>query len=138
MNNQGEAILKGSLLSVTASRKAILDVFLTSDNALSHQDVESRAKQFDRVTIYRTLQTFLEKGIIHSIPSTDNIVKYALCSDTCITSGHHHDNHVHFLCDSCGKTVCLDEVIIPNVNLPKGFSKKEINMVVNGICNVCQ
>ena len=138
MNNQGEAILKGSLLSVTASRKAILDVFLTSDNALSHQDVESRAKQFDRVTIYRTLQTFLEKGIIHNIPSTDNITRYALCNEACIVSGHHHDNHVHFKCDSCGKTVCLDEVTIPKVQLPKGYTMKEINMVVNGVCKTCR
>lgn len=138
LKNQGADILKGSSLSVTSSRKAILDIFLGSDNALAHQDIENIAKKYDRVTIYRTLQTFLEKGIIHSIPTTDNIIKYALCSDMCITTGHHHDNHVHFLCDDCGKTVCLDEVSIPNVNLPKGFVKKEINMVVNGICNSCQ
>ena len=138
MNNQGADILKGSSLSVTSSRKAILDIFIAADNALAHQDIESLATQYDRVTIYRTLQTFLEKGIIHSIPTTDNTIKYALCSDKCITTGHHHDNHVHFLCDDCGKTVCLDEVTIPNVNLPKGFVKKEINMVVNGICSSCQ
>jgi len=97
-----------------------------------------RADQYDRVTIYRTLQTFLERGIIHNIPSTDNMVRYALCNEACITTGHHHDNHVHFRCDQCGKTVCLDDVNIPAVNLPKGYTMKEINMVVNGICKSCK
>ena len=139
MTNQGEDILKNSALSVTASRKRILEIFLSADNALAHQDIETKcAEQYDRVTIYRTLQTFLEKGIIHNIPSTDNMVRYALCNETCITSGHHHDNHVHFKCDDCGKTVCLDDVNIPAVNLPKGYTMKEINMVVNGICKSCK
>jgi Fur family ferric uptake transcriptional regulator len=139
VKKQGEDILKNSALSVTASRKRILDIFLAADNALAHQDIETRcADQYDRVTIYRTLQTFLEKGIIHNIPSTDNMVRYALCNETCVTTGHHHDNHVHFRCDQCGKTVCLDDVNIPPVNLPRGYTMKEINMVVNGICKSCK
>lgn len=139
MQKQGEDILKNSALSVTASRKRILEIFLAADNALAHQDIETKcADQYDRVTIYRTLQTFLEKGIIHNIPSTDNMVRYALCNEVCITTGHHHDNHVHFKCDDCGKTVCLDDVNIPAVNLPKGYTMKEINMVVSGICKSCK
>ena len=117
-----QSILKNSSLSVTASRKRILDIFLSANNALAHQDIEIKcADEYDRVTIYRTLQTFLEKGIIHNIPTTDNAVRYALCNDACISSGHHHDNHVHFLCDACGKTLCLDEVMIPTVKLPYLF-----------------
>lgn len=124
---------------MTSSRKKILDVFLASENALAHQDVEaSCGDEFDRVTIYRTLQTFLEKGIIHTIPTTDNAIKYALCNDDCISSGHHHDDHVHFICDACSKTFCLDGVAIPSVKLPSGFSTKGINMVVNGVCRSCK
>jgi Fur family ferric uptake transcriptional regulator len=134
-----ESILKNSSLSVTASRKRILDIFLSVNNALAHQDIEQKcADEYDRVTIYRTLQTFLEKGIIHNIPTTDNAVRYALCNDACINSGHHHDNHVHFLCDNCGKTLCLDEVMIPAVKLPVGYAMKEINMVVSGTCKTCK
>ena len=138
MVNQAESILKSSALSITSSRKKILDVFLSASTALAHQDIEKLADQYDRVTIYRTLQTFLERGIIHTIPTTDNTIKYALCSDDCISSGHHHDNHVHFLCDQCGRTLCLDDVMIPAITLPKGYSMKAINMVVNGICKLCR
>ena len=124
--------LKRKGLSVTDSRKKIMQLFVQQKGALSHSDIEKKAgTAFDRVTIYRTLQTFLDKGIIHAIPSADASVRYALCNDACISSGHHHDNHVHFLCDACGKTLCLDEVMIPTVKLPAGYAMKEINMVVS-------
>ena len=73
------ATLKRHNLSVTESRKRILQIFLEEKGALAHGDIEKRAgEKFDRVTIYRTLQTFLEKGIIHSIPTADNAIRYAL------------------------------------------------------------
>ncbi len=61
-NNIG-SILKKNSLSVTDSRKKILSLFLQSKDALAHGDIEKKAgEKFDRVTIYRTLQTFVEKG----------------------------------------------------------------------------
>jgi Fur family transcriptional regulator, ferric uptake regulator len=138
MKKSSEEILKSSALSLTAGRKTILDIFLSSPNALAHQDIETICKEkYDRVTIYRTLQTFLEKGIIHTIPSSDNITRYALCNDDCIVTGHHHDNHVHFTCDTCGKTICLVETEVPSVHLPKGFRAHQINMIVSGVCKSC-
>ncbi|MEY3921107.1 MAG: hypothetical protein RL634_868 [Bacteroidota bacterium] len=138
MKKSSEEILKSSALSLTAGRKTILDIFLSSPNALAHQDIETICKEkYDRVTIYRTLQTFLEKGIIHTIPSSDNITRYALCNDDCIVTGYHHDNHVHFTCDTCGKTICLDETEVPSVHLPKGFRAHQINMIVSGVCKSC-
>ncbi|NDC77117.1 MAG: transcriptional repressor [Chitinophagia bacterium] len=132
-----EGILRGSRLSVTASRRRILDLFLEKDIALSHQDIEAvTSGSFDRVTVYRTLQTFLEKGLIHTVPSSDNVVRYALCKDAC-AEGHHHDDHVHFVCDSCGATTCIDEVSIPPIRLPGGYRVRQIGMVVNGTCGRC-
>src|SRR3954451_24621782 len=130
-------ILKKSGLSLTDSGKRILNLFLENTNALAHADIEKLSgDQFDRVTIYRTLQTFVEKGIIHTIPTPDNSVLYALCKDNC-TTGHHHDNHVHFVCDICNITYCLDSVVTPEVNLPQGFRPSVIDVVVTGRCNNC-
>lgn len=130
-------ILKRHQLSNTDSRRTVLEVFLQSESALAHQDIERETgERFDRVTIYRTLQTFIDKGIVHTIPTADNGTKYALCRENC-SEGHHHDNHVHFICDVCGKTSCLDDVAIPSVRLPEGFSVTKIDMVVNGICVEC-
>ena len=131
-------ILKQSGLSITESRKKILDLFLETDGALAHADIEKNtASAFDRVTVYRTLQTFVEKGIIHQIPTTDNSILYALCKHNC-EQGHHHDDHVHFICSNCDKTICLDEVTVPEVKLPKNFTKQQSAMVVTGICEDCK
>jgi len=131
-------ILKKNNLSITDSRKKILELFLKNSGALAHADIEKNTGEiFDRVTVYRTLQTFVEKGIIHNIPTTDNSILYALCKDNC-EAGHHHDNHVHFICNSCGKTICLDDVTVPTVKLPRGFKPNHAEMVVNGICGDCK
>ena len=131
-------ILKQNRLSITDSRLNILELFLKKDGALSHADIEKNTgESFDRVTVYRTLQTFVEKGIIHLIPTTDNSIKYALCKNDC-APGHHHDNHVHFICDVCGKTICLEDVTIPQVKLPRGFIPKHAEMVVSGVCDDCR
>ena len=131
-------ILKKNQLSVTEGRKKILDLFIKSPGALAHADIEKSTDiGFDRVTVYRTLQTFVDKGIIHNIPTTDNSILYALCKDNC-EQGHHHDNHVHFICTECNKTICLDDVTVPEVKLPQGFKPGKAQMVVNGVCSDCR
>jgi Fur family transcriptional regulator, ferric uptake regulator len=131
-------ILKKNELSVTEGRKKILELFLSSDGALAHADIEKKTgENFDRVTVYRTLQTFVDKGIIHHIPTSDNSILYALCKDNC-EAGHHHDNHVHFVCNVCNKTICLEEVTVPQVKLPKAFTPNHAEMVVSGICGDCK
>jgi len=138
MDTEVLSILKKNQLSVTEGRKKILELFYKSDGALAHADIEKNTEAaFDRVTVYRTLQTFVDKGIIHHIPTTDNSILYALCKDDC-EEGHHHDHHVHFICDNCNKTICLEDVTVPDVKLPKGFKPKHAEMVVTGICDDCR
>jgi Fur family ferric uptake transcriptional regulator len=137
-NIQVDDLLKRNQLSITGSRKSILDLFLQSEGALAHADIEKKTgEQFDRVTVYRTLQSFMEKGIIHTIPTSDNSIMYALCRDNC-SEGHHHDNHVHFLCIECSRTTCLESVTVPEVKLPRGFKPLDRQMIVKGICGDCQ
>jgi len=129
--------LKRNKLSITESRKKILQLFLDHTGALAHGDIEKKAgEKFDRVTVYRTLQTFVDKGIIHAIPTADNSVRYALCKDEC-SEGHHHDHHVHFICTVCHKTYCLDDVVTPDIRLPKGYTPSHTEVVVEGVCKGC-
>ncbi len=135
---QIENILKRNSLSVTDSRKKILQLFLEHTGALAHGDIEKKAaEKFDRVTVYRTLQTFVEKGIIHTIPTADNSIRYALCKDEC-SEGHHHDHHIHFVCTNCTNTYCLDDVVTPEIKLPKGYEAEHVEVVVEGICKNCK
>ncbi len=132
-----DSVLKNNRLSLTESRRRILELFLQHDpHALRHSDIESALHEIDRVTIYRTLQTFANKGIIHSIPGADGAARYGLCKGPC-EQGHHHDEHVHFKCRKCGQIQCLDEIVIPPINVPYGFRVESKEMVVAGVCADC-
>jgi Fur family transcriptional regulator, ferric uptake regulator len=131
-----DTLLKSFKMRSTPSRQEILDLFLQKNYALSHGDIEKEVSQsLDRVTVYRTLKTFLDKGMIHKVLDDEGTLKYALCNDACTTSGHHHD-HVHFKCTTCGQTNCVD-VELPGFKLPKGYQVEEINVLVQGTCERC-
>jgi Fur family transcriptional regulator, ferric uptake regulator len=138
MTQQIQSVLKRNLLSVTESRSKILELFLQQNGALAHADIEKKSgASFDRVTVYRTLQTFVEKGIIHTIPTADNSILYALCKDAC-SEGHHYDHHVHFVCQQCSNTICLEDITVPEVKLPNGYQATQVEVVVNGVCKDCR
>lgn len=129
-------ILKDFKLRSTPSRASILEAFLNHNFALSHGDVEKEVPAtFDRVTVYRTLKTFLDKGLIHKVLDDEGGIKYALCNEACSTAHHHHD-HVHFKCTQCGQTNCL-QIEIPGIKLPKGYQAKELNLLIQGVCEKC-
>lgn len=130
-------LLKEHNLRHTSGRETILGVFAKNNAALSHSDIEIHLPEnFDRVTIYRTLKSFVEKGLIHKIADTDGITKYALCNHECSTKEHNHD-HIHFKCEKCGDTTCIDSVAIPEFALPKGYVPSEVNLLVQGNCPKC-
>jgi Fur family ferric uptake transcriptional regulator len=138
MTQQIQTLLKSNQLSVTESRSKILELFLQQNGALAHADIEKKSGAgFDRVTVYRTLQTFVEKGIIHTIPTADNSILYALCKDAC-SEGHHHDHHVHFVCQQCSNTLCLEDITVPDVKLPAGYRAEQVEVLVKGVCKACR
>lgn len=132
-----DTILKDFNLRNTKCREEVLDLFLEKNNALSNADIEDKvSKTFDRVTIYRTLKTFLSKGLIHKVLDDVGNPKYALCKDYCTKDQHKHQ-HVHFKCTQCSRTYCLENIQIPSFALPKGYSFVESNLLITGICIDC-
>lgn len=131
-----DSILLSHKLRVTDCRVEIIRQFLDKQVALAHADLEDTLNnKFDRVTIYRTLKTFLDKDLIHKVLDDSGATKYALCSHE-----DHHDHsheHVHFKCEICGETTCLESIRLPAIKLPAGFIKKEMNLLVQGICEKC-
>jgi Fur family transcriptional regulator, ferric uptake regulator len=137
MIQKTQDLLKQFGLRQTDCREAVLKIFIVSEYAVSNADIEQEiAQNYDRVTVYRTLRTFLDKGIIHKVLDDASNPKYALCKDACTQHDHHHQ-HVHFKCDTCGHTLCLEKVSIPTIELPQGYQFVEANLLVNGICNQC-
>ena len=127
-------------LRSTGSRQAVLAAFQQAGYALSQGDIEQAlSSQFDRVTIYRTLKSFLASGLLHKVLDDQGGIKYALCQEMCHhDSNHHHQHdHVHFKCTECGQTTCLETVHIPQIILPEHFVKQESNLLIQGVCRGC-
>ena len=104
--------------------------------AVSLTEMEAFFERSDRTTLYRTLKTFEENGIVHQINDGRGGLKYALCHDGCDFKVH-NDLHLHFHCTRCSQTQCLTEHKIPPITLPKGYSVRDMDLVVNGLCNKC-
>ncbi len=129
------SILQSHKLRITDCRQEIIREFLDKQVALAHSDLEeSLDSQFDRVTIYRTLKTFVDKDVVHKVLDDSGATKYALCSHD---DEEHNHEHVHFKCEVCGETTCLEAITLPNIKLPQGFKKKEMSLLVQGVCNKC-
>lgn len=136
MDNKFEKILRDHKLRITDMRKDILKIFLGKEEAISHQDIEALIEGGDRITIYRTLKSFQEKGLIHQALDHTGVAKYALCAEHC-DEHYHHDEHVHFHCETCGNTFCVDDVEVPEIPMPSGYKVTSSSMVLNGTCERC-
>jgi Fur family ferric uptake transcriptional regulator len=127
-------------LRSTPCRIDVLLAFQALDFALTQGDIEQKlSDQYDRVTVYRTLKTFLTQGLLHKVLDDNGGVKYALCKELCHQGDHKHQHdHVHFKCNQCGQTTCLETVHIPSIQLPAGFKKQESNLLIQGVCSMCR
>jgi len=135
MNKKIENKLINKHVKPTAMRELVLKILSEQTHAVSLADIESIFDKADRTTLYRTLKTFEENKLIHSIDDGTGSVKYALCKETCQCNPD--DLHVHFLCTKCEHTYCLNDIAIPSIILPVHFKLETINMVVKGICVNC-
>lgn len=136
MSNELENILIAKQINPTAMRFLVLEYLLKQKTAISLSDLEKEFEKSDRTTLYRTLKTFEEKGMIHNIKDGAEAVKYAICEADC-KDGVHYDMHLHFYCTICKELFCLPKAIIPTVTLPEKFMLQEVSLVARGICSDC-
>ena len=127
--------LRSKKINPTAMRLLVLKFLKKQKKAVTLSDIEASFEVSDRVTIYRTVKTFESKGLIHSI-SVDNMKMYALCVSDC-NEHHHVDTHLHFTCLNCKKTICLNHVSIPELNIPTGYQVDDVEVVARGTCIEC-
>lgn len=131
-----EKVLIQKGIKPTAMRLLVLEELLGQQAAVSLSELETKMAPVDRVTLYRTVKTFEEKGLVHSIADGSAILKFSLCQDTC-NHLRHHDAHVHFVCSHCHKTVCLPDSKIPPLLIPGAFDLEGISVVARGRCPDC-
>ncbi|MBC9798635.1 Fur family transcriptional regulator [Sinomicrobium weinanense] len=125
-------VLKSHRLKRTLARMDILQLLLGSGHAISYNDInEELGDRFDKSTVYRTLNSFEEKGIIHAVNDGSGGIKYA------VTKIESPGAHVHFKCDHCEQTYCLPNTGIPRVSTPEGFIVRTSSLLINGTCKYC-
>ena len=130
-----KSVLAKRGLKATSARIEVLELLNNHPYATPFQTIQSNLNKLDRVTLYRTIQALLEKGIIHKAFTDQNVTYYALCGDTCTSESHAH-NHVHFKCTNCNKVSCEDLNEVIKITLPN-FQIHNTQINLTGICKNC-
>lgn len=131
-----ENILIQRKIRPTAVRLLICQFMEKQQTAVSLSDIEAAFEKSERTTLFRSLKTFEEKGMVHKIDDGSGVAKYALCEVDC-TCDLETDLHLHFHCTQCDETVCLTAYKLPKISLPKNYKAEDANLVVKGICDKC-
>ena len=134
MKNNIEQKLLSKNTNPTSMRILVYDFLEQQQTAMSQSDIQIHFFKADRVTIYRTLKTFEEKGIVHSIQE-NTTTKYILCHDGCDEQTH-KDRHLHFYCKICKQTTCKEDFLIPQ-DTQQAYRIDEIKLFGKGICEKC-
>ena len=131
-------ILANHGISKTKFRINLLNLFYDKKESLTIKEVINEfSNLINKVTIYRALESFEEKGLIHKVPSSNNIIRYSLCNaDECIASLHKH-NHGHFICNNCKQTFCLENYKSPDIKPVDGFYINSLSLILEGYCKDC-
>ncbi|TMM58992.1 transcriptional repressor [Maribacter algarum] len=129
------SLLSKKGISVTPIRLLVLKTFLKNSQAFSLKDLEEKLFFSERSTIFRTLQLFEKKGILHEIISSDGIKSYALCSDS--EHENHNDQHAHLKCRKCNSVFCVSLDIEHFFSASNDYQVDDVQIFINGICKAC-
>ena len=120
----------------TANRIVIARALSAAGRPMSMTELEAELETIDKSNIFRTLQSFREAHLVHVLDDSGDGVRYELCH-------RHHDDedddlHVHFYCEKCHRTFCLEDIPVPSVNTPEGYDVHTVNYLLKGICPDCR
>jgi Fe2+ or Zn2+ uptake regulation protein len=130
-----KTVLRKSGYKATPPRLAVLEAFKNSKQPLSAQEIiDLLPRGADQVTVYRTLKSFKEKGIIKQIDLRHNHAHYELADI---------DEHHHIICVRCGRIEdvhhCgVEEIQDKVLRASKHFSEiRTHTLEFYGVCKSC-
>ena len=120
-------------LRTTPVRLKVLACLIAARRAMTHAEVEQalHAEHLDRVTLYRTLDSFAEAGLIAKMIGADRVARFVV-----IEAGD-HDRHAHFTCLDCGRLYCLQAKAPRPAAVPEGFEVAAVDLNLRGRCAEC-
>lgn len=134
-------MLKDKGYKLTVQRKAIIDVFLESeDKHMSPEEVYDRVKgkypDIGLATVYRALQLFEKLGVLYRLNFDDGCSRYELCTKK---TGHQHH---HLICLNCGKVMEVKVDLLENleaeIEKDGEFEIVDHNLQFFGYCKDCK
>ena len=120
----------------TANRLLLVKVLSKAEHPLTMKELEDLVDTIDKSNIFRTLSLFRDQHLVHVLQGGADAVRYELCHSH--EEDHDDDLHAHFYCERCRQTFCLNDIPVPQVDLPKGYRMNTINYLIKGICPNCQ
>ena len=121
---------------ITANRTLVLRSLMEATHPMSLNELEVILYPMDKSSISRTLSLFLAHDIVHAFEDGRGVCNYELCTSkgVCLRD----DEHIHFYCERCQQSFCMEMLDIPPLKLPTGYSIHAISFVIKGICPNCQ
>lgn len=135
LEKKAKDMLKSASLYCTKSRIAILMVLMKAKSPLNQDQIsqQSAGTHFDKVTIYRTLESLLEVGLVHKAFTAERTWHFELAHN-CTEK----QCHPHFTCTNCGNTHCMMDISLPMAKSPhKGFIIQHQAVRLEGLCPAC-
>jgi len=135
LDRQAYEMLNAAKLYRTKSRIAILRVLLKATKPLTQGQIAVALgpKHLDKVTVYRTLSSLLEAGLVHKAYLDKRAWHFELANNC--TS---RQCHPHFTCTNCGGTHCLTDMSVPMLkSYHKGFIISRQQVRLEGLCPAC-
>jgi Fur family ferric uptake transcriptional regulator len=130
-----DSALEEAGLRRTRQRVDILKILLNTKRPLTAEQIRRKLRRAapDKVTIYRTLDSFVEAALVHRAYLGDRTRHYEL-GDQCTEL----QCHPHFTCTKCGSTRCMVNSTIGMVRgLEQGFIVHRQQVRLEGLCPRC-
>ena len=130
-----EQVLREAGVRVTAVRLLVWrTIHREFSGTFNLAELEEKLPTVDKSTLFRTLGLLSENHLLDTVDDGSGSQKYCIRSTSDPLS---EQRHVHFNCRICHRTVCLTDVILPEVTLPEGYTVEDTEYVVKGICPKC-
>lgn len=128
--------LEGKGIKPTANRILVYRMLAKEQHPLSLKNLETLLLDIDKSSIFRALNLFLEHDVVHAFEDGRGVLNYELCCEYGVC--HQHDTHLHFYCESCQRSFCMEDISIPQFKLPTGFTAHSMSFVIKGECPECR
>ena len=135
-NVNTKLILSKHGISRTKFRSDLLSLFYIERSLTVEGILQYFKNTIDKVTVYRSLESFETRGLIHKVPDIKNLKRYSLCVEQECSIDSHNHNHGHFICHTCNQTFCMRDVNLPIIT-SKDFYIQELKLIAEGYCQDC-